>query len=660
MPKSAHRLNIRAKNGGDLFFPRGFGVKTHGIPEDIVEPPQPKIGVEWLWRPESGWKTDQTKRATGTWIQRGGGPTEDAAEAARKAQMDEFLTFIKKRGSITIPPKEKWINGPVPPEPAGGWAANPVKMKTVLRLSLSGLKWIVEPRYPERGDLIIPDGLLPEGVRMPPPPEPQQGKTFTYDPPSNRWKDNSAPPGEAQSDHDTSPEAIEERRALLTRALASRGVQGDMIGDIRVPDNWRTLDIDMPVPEPKEGVLWKWNGSHWAEHPRLQSRDDLHYPPGFHDKGKRIKKLPGRKQDVSYTLKVGPTGDGIEWVESKTDSDPQYNQEAQAPPRPQTRPQAQPKPQARPPVQPKPQPQPRPQPQPQAQPKPQPKPQHPVGLDPKFKRLDLHWPRGFNPLGKSITDPPAPQAGKVWVYNDFLKDWQEDETGKSTANLIKEFHELHQAQQESMAQKTGEVNDPTSQHPTGREKISLSGRNYFIDYDTSARARRKAVFTDPESTETLTDMENELLESIGITDDTRKSVAVYLDDFFNALPHCQSTTQMMTNRRCEISYYVMWSVLLKARQDVNRKIDEARTSQMPDKDVYQYEARLAAMTAVSGTGKFNADDQSHREHEEIKTILERIEENLKGARVDITDIKVKKQSGGGLREMERLFRRYVE
>ena len=634
MPKSAHRLNIRAKNGGDLFFPRGFGLKTQGIPEDIVDPPQPSTGHVWQWKPEMGWKTDPTKRSQGTWVQRGGGPTENAAEAARKAQMDEFIAYINKRRNVMMPSDKKtWIDGPVPAEPDGGWDANPVLMKTVLRWRASRNKWTIEPRYPQRGDLVIPDGPLPAGIRMTPPPEPEQGKTYTYDPATNRWQDNTSAAAGPAAAHDTSQNAIDERRALLTRALATRGVQGNMIGDIRVPDNWRTIDIYEPVPEPKEGVLWKWGGSHWVEHPRLNGRDDLHYPPGFHDKGKRIVKLPGRKQDVSYTLKVGPNGDGVEWVENN-----------QAAPKPDPKPSlGQPKSQS----------------------------QHPAGLDPKFKRTDLRWPKGFNPLGKTIAEPPRPEKGKIWVYNEFLKEWQEDETGKSTSNLIKEFQGLHQMREESMAEKTGEINDPTAEHPTGREKIILSGRNYFIDYDKAARSRRKAVFTDPESTETLTDMENELLESIGITDDTRKAVAVYLDDFFNALPNCQTTTQMMTNRRCEISYYVMWSVLLKARQDVNRKIDDARTKQMPDQEVYQYEARLAAMTAVSGTGKFDGDAQSHQEHEEIKRILERIEENLKGARVDITDIKAKKQgggarptppppSGGGLREMERLFRRYVE
>ena len=157
-----------------------------------------------------------------------------------------------------------------------------------------------------------------------------------------------------------------------------------------------------------------------------------------------------------------------------------------------------------------------------------------------------------------------------------------------------------------------------------------------------------------------------MLETVGITGDTRKAVQIYLNDFFDALPNCQTTTQMLTNRRCEVSYYVMWSVLLKARQEVVREMEDKRREGMPDQDVHQMQARLDALGSVSkvrldasSSSSGACCDRDHEEHEDIKAIVENIKDNLEQARVDITAIKGA-QRGGGLSEIERLFRRQTE
>ena len=169
--------------------------------------------------------------------------------------------------------------------------------------------------------------------------------------------------------------------------------------------------------------------------------------------------------------------------------------------------------------------------------------------------------------------------------------------------------------------------------------MTLSGRSFYIDYDKAARARRKAIFTGS-TTEALTETENELLSTVGIVDETRDSLKPYLHDFFNALPSCQNTTTMMTSRKCEIAYYVMWSVLLKARQDVQRKIDDARVAGLPDNEVYQMEACVKAISDVKGTAckedtkTFEAitahATKSHDEHMEIEEILKRIDSKING------------------------------
>ena len=197
-----------------------------------------------------------------------------------------------------------------------------------------------------------------------------------------------------------------------------------------------------------------------------------------------------------------------------------------------------------------------------------------------------------------------------------------------------------------------EDDDPTANVPMGRVAVSLSGRSFFINYDKAARARRKTIFTSSGSSSTtkLTDEEEELLETVGIVDETRDSLKTYLPDFFNALPSCQNTTTMMTSRKCEIAYYVMWSVLLKARQDVQRKIDDARVANLPDREVYQLEARLNAISNIKGDGSkssntavaiSNLAKQSHDEHAELEKVLKRIDGKIDVIKTNVNVLKAR-------------------
>ena len=169
-----------------------------------------------------------------------------------------------------------------------------------------------------------------------------------------------------------------------------------------------------------------------------------------------------------------------------------------------------------------------------------------------------------------------------------------------------------------------------------RQEIKLAGRIYYIDYDEDAQNRRKAIFNEGAPL-SLTKDEEELLNSVGIKGDTRKNLAPYLYDFFESLPNCQTSTKMLTSRECEVAYYVMWSVLMKARQDLQKNIDDShKNGHMPDSEMFQTEARLAAMSRVgtestiSGStaaiGQMTAE--AHKEHEEMLCIIRRIELKL--------------------------------
>ena len=198
-----------------------------------------------------------------------------------------------------------------------------------------------------------------------------------------------------------------------------------------------------------------------------------------------------------------------------------------------------------------------------------------------------------------------------------------------------------------------------------RKEIKLSGRVFYINYDEDSQNRRKAIF-ESESTDKLTDDEDKLLATVGIVDATRKNLSPYLYDFFEALPDCQSSTQMMTSRQCETAYYVMWSVLMKARQDTQRNIDSAhKEGHMPECEMYQTEARLAALSKLEGQGSAAAavsklSEQSGKEHAEITEIIKRIETKIDMVKDGVDKFKNKMGVKGGSSRVANLFRRKMK
>ena len=186
--------------------------------------------------------------------------------------------------------------------------------------------------------------------------------------------------------------------------------------------------------------------------------------------------------------------------------------------------------------------------------------------------------------------------------------------------------------------------------PISTETINITGRKFEIRYDKENRSRRAEVFSGSPTNKKLTENEEDLLKAIGITNETRGELLPYLADFFNSLPSCQSSSQMLTNRRCEIAYYIMWSVLLKARQATQQKIDNQHKAGITDLDTHQVAASVDAMATVKTT----LSGQDHSEHMQIIDIVTRIENNLKNVKKAVNTLP---KSGGGLSEMNRLFRK---
>lgn len=208
-------------------------------------------------------------------------------------------------------------------------------------------------------------------------------------------------------------------------------------------------------------------------------------------------------------------------------------------------------------------------------------------------------------------------------------------------------------------------NKPKMNQLTGKridtEEITLSGQVYFIRYDKKSRTRRKEIFLNNNDKLSLTPEEKELLDNIGITEDTYEAVRKYLYDFFEALPNCQSSIEVLTNRECEVSYYVLWSVLLKARQDVQRKIDEQTRDGLIDSKLLQYEARLKSLSTRSTvqTDARKPCDESHDEHVEITDLVKRVEGKINNVKQRLNAQKGG-TVGGGLNEIQRLYRLFTQ
>jgi hypothetical protein len=191
------------------------------------------------------------------------------------------------------------------------------------------------------------------------------------------------------------------------------------------------------------------------------------------------------------------------------------------------------------------------------------------------------------------------------------------------------------------------------------------GRTYTIYYDKASKERRRAYFTQGQGS--LETAEEDILSNYGITLDARKSVTMFLPEFFEALPTCTGTTALLINKRCEVAYYVLWSILLKARQETQKIIDANKTKdKLLDKETYQMEERLKAFSGIkkgSQTAELKAiaelRDMDHKEHTDIENMIKSLDEKLSHTESSLEEMKGQcckgKSGGGGLSELERLF-----
>ena len=94
---------------------------------------------------------------------------------------------------------------------------------------------------------------------------------------------------------------------------------------------------------------------------------------------------------------------------------------------------------------------------------------------------------------------------------------------------------------------------------------------------------------------------------------------------------------MITNRKCETAYYIIWSVLLKARQASQKVINSTSTSSLTDTETYMLSAATDAMSGVPGKSISENDSTG------IMAIIKQIEAELADIKTKLEAAKNKKK-----------------
>ena len=249
-------------------------------------------------------------------------------------------------------------------------------------------------------------------------------------------------------------------------------------------------------------------------------------------------------------------------------------------------------------------------------------------------------------IRKRYVKGPSEPADFIEKQKDKKPKQEHPEEVKKEEEKEEEGHEEEQDEDSGPGDLT--LQDIPEGDPIGKETITITGRNYELNFDLASRKRRAEIFSG-KSSKKLTGPEEEVMTAIGITGATKTELMPYLADFFNSLPKCHSSAQMMTNSRCEIAYYIMWSVLLKARQSTQKQLDEEHKAGISDLETQQIAASVDALASLKGNP---INNQDHREHMQIIDIVSRIESNLKEVKTAVDNLP---KHGGA----KRFFRRGI-
>jgi hypothetical protein len=102
------------------------------------------------------------------------------------------------------------------------------------------------------------------------------------------------------------------------------------------------------------------------------------------------------------------------------------------------------------------------------------------------------------------------------------------------------------------------------------QTITLANQTFLLPVSTSDSQRRATYFET--GTGSLTPDEQSILTAVGIDKKLESMLRPYLTGFFDGLPSCQSDTNLILQKDCEVVHYVLWQTLLAARYDATQRI----------------------------------------------------------------------------------------
>lgn len=159
--------------------------------------------------------------------------------------------------------------------------------------------------------------------------------------------------------------------------------------------------------------------------------------------------------------------------------------------------------------------------------------------------------------------------------------------------------------------------------------IELGGKPFTLPTSPQDSHRRRAFFEAVQRTpelaefrppegptllapteDRLTPQETAILDALGIDAELIRRFSTDLADFFDSLHMCSTDTAMMLKEECEKSYFIMWSILMHARDRLQKRMDDNAAEHRPASDLQiahetaEIQSLVGLHTASSLTGEY--------------------------------------------------------
>lgn len=134
----------------------------------------------------------------------------------------------------------------------------------------------------------------------------------------------------------------------------------------------------------------------------------------------------------------------------------------------------------------------------------------------------------------------------------------------------------------------------------------LANEAFTLGTSIGDSERRRRYYRD--GSQQLTMEEKRILKSLGIDEEMESTLAPYMPSFFDLLPKCNTDTNVLLSKDCEIPYYVIWSTLFANRASTETRIKINKNQKTPRTlfDVAQNSAFISELRTTEKQNNFHA------------------------------------------------------